>query len=683
MRSEFTRLRQPGRTTVLWGSIITVAVLTLGLLAPNAINPVSQEADAAQAAAGVNLDQCANLATPCAWQNGNLNGNNSAYAEGRVVPFRLAIEGLTAGPHSIHINYDFTAGGHKAYDFLATYNATETVNLCATGGGGVSSMCAGGLPTPTVLGFPTDSFVDPSSTKNVSGAQTFALGLYPGLTRNLTVYGANTVSFASPGTSPVHSGDVNGNSTADFTLNFTTTTSSAVLLAWGGHLAQSAYWDVGPGTCNCLDGAGEVSGAPWHMRTLNLDGGGAANQDRSIQPSALPDNTPTPTATVTNTATNTPTNTPTPTNTATNTATNTPTNTATNTPTNTPTDTPTPTNTPTDTPTPTNTPTDTPTPTNTPTDTATPTNTATSTATPTQTIPPLGSFGGFKYWDKNGDGLIADLPGDPLDEKVSTGIAWTIEIYAGACTNPLGAFVQNTTTDPATGAYSFVNITSGTYCIKEVSQSGWNQTYPNANTTSPINGTLGSSATRSGFMWQVVITTNGDIQGVDFANTENLRINGLTPGFWQGPNGQAILQQFVDDWSVIFRTVTIDSLAEANPILRGDGCQGTSVLLCKSSQEGLSIGVTANRLEQLARQSLALWYNIKSITDYADQTLAEQGCTGFIGTTGFTSGDTVSEVFGDPTIGAQALINNSVAGGSTTLAQVNAIIPLINCLNAE
>jgi hypothetical protein len=30
-----------------------------------------------------------------------------------------------------------------------------------------------------------------------------------------------------------------------------------------------------------------VSGAPWHMRTLNLDGGGARNQDRSIQPSAV------------------------------------------------------------------------------------------------------------------------------------------------------------------------------------------------------------------------------------------------------------------------------------------------------------------------------------------------------------------------------------------------------------
>ena len=28
-----------------------------------------------------------------AWQNGNLNGNNTRYPEGGIVPFRLAIEG--------------------------------------------------------------------------------------------------------------------------------------------------------------------------------------------------------------------------------------------------------------------------------------------------------------------------------------------------------------------------------------------------------------------------------------------------------------------------------------------------------------------------------------------------------------------------------------------------------------
>src|SRR5690349_10425614 len=96
--------------------------------------------------ASANLDQWANGAPPPtgeSWQNGNLNGNNSAYAEGKAVPFRLALEGLTAGTHTITIQYDFTAGGHKAYDYLASIDASEPralAQLCAgTGPGGRSS----------------------------------------------------------------------------------------------------------------------------------------------------------------------------------------------------------------------------------------------------------------------------------------------------------------------------------------------------------------------------------------------------------------------------------------------------------------------------------------------------------------------------------------------------------------
>ena len=95
-----------------------------------------------QAAGGsVNLDQWAS--TDKAWQNGNLNGNNSRYPEGGIVPFRLAVEGLTAGQHSININYDFTAGGHKAYDFLATWDVTNAkpARSAPARGGGISSMC--------------------------------------------------------------------------------------------------------------------------------------------------------------------------------------------------------------------------------------------------------------------------------------------------------------------------------------------------------------------------------------------------------------------------------------------------------------------------------------------------------------------------------------------------------------
>ncbi len=247
-------------------------MLAAVLLVAVVLNP-----PATRAAGGVNLDQWASLDQ--AWQNGNLNANNSRFPEGGVVPFRLDVKGLGAGSHTIHINYDFTAGGHKAYDFLATWNAWRSPNVCGGGGGGVSSMCPG-LPAPSSRAFPTDPYAANGLT--VNGAE-----VYSGVSRRLTTWGGTITAISGP----VHSGSVNGNSSADFTVTFTST-GSDVLLAWGGHLAQSAYWDAAAG--GAPDGASTVSGAPWHMRTLSLDGAGNKNQDRSISRSAIVGELPAP-----------------------------------------------------------------------------------------------------------------------------------------------------------------------------------------------------------------------------------------------------------------------------------------------------------------------------------------------------------------------------------------------------
>ena len=223
------------------------------------------------AAVTVDLDQWAS--SDAAWQNGNLNGNNSRYPEGGIVPFRLALEGLKPGAHAIHINYDFTAGGHKAYDFLATWSVTNAKGkVCIPSGGAISSMCPS-LPGSSSAAFPSDSFK--ANGLSVKGAEA-----YSGAPRRLTIWGGTITSISAP----AHAGSVNGNSTADILVRFRST-SPAVLLAWGGHLAQSRYWDTAGG--GARDGASLVSGAPWHMRTLKLDGAGNKNQDRSIQPSAI------------------------------------------------------------------------------------------------------------------------------------------------------------------------------------------------------------------------------------------------------------------------------------------------------------------------------------------------------------------------------------------------------------
>src|SRR5438093_1656813 len=226
---------------------------------------------AVSAGTTVNLDQWATL--DHAWQNGNLNGNNSRYPEGGIVPFRLALEGLSPGAHEIRLEYDFTAGGHKAYDFLATWNATNAGGaICLPSGGAISSMCPG-MPAPSTYAFPSDFFV-------TDGLSVLSAQVYAGIPRRLTLWGGTITAISAP----MHSGSASGNSSVEIRVSFKTT-GSAVLLAWGGHLAQSSFWDTQAG--GARDGASLVSGAPWHVRTLGLDGSGAKNQDRSIQPSAI------------------------------------------------------------------------------------------------------------------------------------------------------------------------------------------------------------------------------------------------------------------------------------------------------------------------------------------------------------------------------------------------------------
>src|SRR4029453_13483908 len=124
------------------------------------------------------------------------------------------------------------------------------------------------------------SYAFPKDYYKANGLSVHGAELYSAAPRRLTIYGGTITSISGP----THSGSPNGNSTADFLVKFKATR-AAVLLAWGGHLAQSAYWDTSRG--GPRDGASMVSGAPWHVRTLQLDGSGNKNQDRSIQPSAI------------------------------------------------------------------------------------------------------------------------------------------------------------------------------------------------------------------------------------------------------------------------------------------------------------------------------------------------------------------------------------------------------------
>ena len=170
------------------------------------------------------LSQCANgnpPATTCAWQFGDLNGSNSQYAESQVIPFRWEVSGLTPGStHTVHINYDFSKGGPKGYDFLTAYNITETgANVCGAAFAPLLCPVAGTPPVqpPQCFAFPVESFTAPTPL-NVSGAIGFS-GLTTGQ-RCLGVYGASINSLSTPVHSP-NPWSASGNGTGDLTVSFT------------------------------------------------------------------------------------------------------------------------------------------------------------------------------------------------------------------------------------------------------------------------------------------------------------------------------------------------------------------------------------------------------------------------------------------------------------------------------
>jgi hypothetical protein len=340
-----------------------------------------------------------NTQDDCEWTTGAVGQNDSIYTEGDSVPQRLLHEIDTAGSHTMVFRYDFTKSDVYAYDFLTDVDETQSGALLApcgaapgfaTGSGecdGSNTLYTGAsvvtIPSDTfgpasVAGHPAEKVSD--AERATSPPREMRVGCSPSPCTGLSVHSITHSAATCLRTC--------GDSTVEISLSFTTASANTLVGVWfGGHLAATADPDGansppdGWGTgCNGAGacGASNISGSPFHLRYISLDGGAVGNRDNQIQIGAVATPTPTPTAS------RTPTHTPTGTATATNTATATATNTATATATATATDTATATAT--DTPTATATATATATVTATDTPTATATATVTDTATATVTV---------------------------------------------------------------------------------------------------------------------------------------------------------------------------------------------------------------------------------------------------------------------------------------------------------
>ena len=238
----------------------TLAVAAMMLTQQSPVNAANPSAD---------LDQCRNgdqlHPVPCtgaAWVNGNAGASNAHWNEGDSIAYRMRFSNLATGagnPHTLIIEWDTTQSGKHALDYITSVDRSVVADPCSGVGAGCALSNATQIPfDPVVKGLLADS--------NDAGRWNQEMRLYNAGTG--TISGIANYSLDAPYT---------GNSSTRVTITFTTSTPNPVL-AWGGHIATRQDWGVN-------NSAIAISGSPYHMRLLSLDGSGG-NQDRSLSSQA-------------------------------------------------------------------------------------------------------------------------------------------------------------------------------------------------------------------------------------------------------------------------------------------------------------------------------------------------------------------------------------------------------------
>ena len=223
-------------------------------------------------------DQCANDEgtgyssggkSGCDWINGNLNRNNSSYPEDTATVQRLWLTNLAPSTqHTITLDYGTTKAGKHAYDYLTTFDYSETwvdeADRCE-GITGCVSLSDAQLLIP----------IDPSA----GGFDALDSPQY------FTMRGGSMGSATVP---VVVSGSYAGDSDTRITITFTTPAGGpmcsagtcGVALWFGAHVAWEGQWGIGTG-------AGSVSGSPYHVKLAMLDNASIGSRDNQMQASAV------------------------------------------------------------------------------------------------------------------------------------------------------------------------------------------------------------------------------------------------------------------------------------------------------------------------------------------------------------------------------------------------------------
>lgn len=270
-----------------WGALMAIVALGIMLMAGGALAASGTDGSV------VDYSQCANgkpgtsvPTTDCdGWIFGILNANNSQYAEDQVTAQRLILDLPKNGPltgRTIELKWLVRKGVHHAYDSLATWDKTQTTaDPCQSLNTPSTTACNASLSDQSVLPIPLDTDTVTPDT----GVGTGVTADHQLTGQQLEMYGLGTTTGIDSmvyGDVVDESGDLYQSATITYHVA-SLTSARRVMLLFGGHLAAGG----GPRSWGAGNGASDISGGPYHIKLIKVDGASIGNRDNQIMSSAI------------------------------------------------------------------------------------------------------------------------------------------------------------------------------------------------------------------------------------------------------------------------------------------------------------------------------------------------------------------------------------------------------------
>ncbi len=297
-----------------------------------------------------------------------------------------------------------------------------------------------------------------------------------------------------------------------------------------------------------------------------------------------------------------------------------------------------------------------------------------------------GSINGFKWNDKNADGVVN------VDEEKLNG--WTITLFND--NNDVDTDLNNQvaqTTTAGEGAYSFSNLSPGTYAVCETQQPNWVQTYPANNQCHTITIDLSGESNQANFGNQgrggISVVKNVDTDGdgvIDEQNVTNWTwdINGTGNYATGSTNVQSVAAgtyTVSEDHKTNYHVTASSCSGETAPTSPSETLSATvspgETVTCTFTNTRDTAFITVNKVVNPTNDSGKFNLHIDGERDFTESNVGHGGTTGAVRVP--TGTYTVSETAGTGTslsdyTSSHECVWNELRGGGDTTTSVSGLV---------